>query len=59
MGSVSDLWLVPLGIGAGGAVLLLISVKRLETAVAGLRDSMRPLRVDPPRGRDDTGAGAL
>ena len=56
---MSELWLLPLGIGAGGVLLVLIAVKRLETAVTGLRDSMRPLRVEPPRGRDDSGARAL
>lgn len=57
MGSLSQLWLLPVGIGAGGAVLLVLAVKRLNANVAALKDSMRPLRVEARRSRGNSGTG--
>lgn len=59
MGSLSDLWLLPLGIGAGGAVLLAVTIKRLNADVAALKESMRPLRVEARRTRGNSGPGTL
>ena len=42
---MSDLWALPLVVGAAGAAGLLFAVKRLNDAAASLRDSMRPLRL--------------
>jgi hypothetical protein len=56
---LSDLWLIPLGVGAGGAVLLALAVRRLNARLAELKDSMRPLRVDAQRARRGPGAGTL
>ena len=57
MGSLSQLWLLPVGIGAGGAVLLVLAVKRLNANVSALKDSMRPLRVEARRSRGNSGTG--
>ena len=58
MGSLSELWLLPLGIGAGGAVLLGLTIKRLNADVAALKESMRPLRIQARRTRGNSGTGA-
>ena len=55
---MSGLWLLPLGIGAGGAVVLAVTIRRLNANVAALKDSMRPLRVDARATRRHPGAGA-
>ncbi|HET7524110.1 MAG TPA: hypothetical protein VFJ79_08215 [Acidimicrobiales bacterium] len=55
---MSDLWLLPLGIGAGGAVLLALTIKRLNADLAALKESMRPLRVEARRSRGNSGTGA-
>ena len=57
MGSLSQLWLLPGGIGAGGAVLLVLAVKRLNANVSALKDSMRPIRVEARRSRGNSGTG--
>ena len=54
---MSQLWLLPVGIGAGGAVLLVLAVKRLNANVSALKDSMRPLRVEARRSRGNSGTG--
>ena len=58
---MSELWLLPLGIGAGGAVLLALAIKKLNADVAALKESMRSLRVEArgTRGNSGTGAGTL
>ena len=45
MGPLSDLWLIPLGVGGAGAVAVLVFVRRLNRAVSELQRAMRPLRV--------------
>ena len=56
MGPLSDLWLVPLGVGAGGALALVLAIRKLNTGVSQLRDSMRPLRVNSRRGANTRAA---
>jgi hypothetical protein len=44
---VSPLWLLPLGVGAAGALLLALANRRLAREVAALRAALRPLRAHP------------
>lgn len=50
MGPLSDVWLVPLGVGAAGALALVLAIRKLNSAAESLRESMRPLRVNARRG---------
>ena len=43
---VNTLWLVPLAIGAAGAVALAAVTRRLAHELEGLQQAMRPLRSD-------------
>ena len=52
---MSQLWLLPLGVGAGGALIVVLAVKRLNSRVAALKGSMRPLRVRTRRPVDRSG----
>lgn len=54
IGSLSDLWLIPLGVGGAGAVALMVCVHRLNKSVSELHSAMRPLRV---RTRGDVRGG--
>ena len=45
MGSLSDLWLIPLGVGGVGALALLVCIRRLNETASELQRAMRPLRV--------------
>lgn len=51
---MSDLWLIPLGVGGAGAVALMVCVHRLNKSVSELHSAMRPLRV---RTRGDVRGG--
>jgi hypothetical protein len=42
---VSTLWLIPLGVGAVGALAGALTVRALTREVDALREAMRPLRA--------------
>jgi hypothetical protein len=56
---VSTLWLIPLGLGAVGALARAVTVRMLTRQVEALRESMRPLRAqrDARRGIPAPGPG--
>jgi hypothetical protein len=45
---LNDIWLLPLGVSAAGALILAAAAKKLNDAAASLRESMRPLRTRTP-----------
>ena len=45
-GDVNTLWLVPLALGAAGAVALAAVTRRLAHELEGLQQAMRPLRSE-------------
>jgi hypothetical protein len=42
---MSELWLLPLGVGAAGVVALALANRRLAREVEALRRALRPLRA--------------
>jgi hypothetical protein len=44
---MSSLWLLPLGVGAAGAVLLGLANRKLARELEALRQAVRPLRARP------------
>ena len=47
---VNTFWLVPLALGAAGAVALAAVTRRLAHELEGLQQAMRPLRSDATSG---------
>ena len=56
---MSTLWLIPLGVGAVGALAGALTVRALTREVDALREAMRPLRAqrDARRGIPAPGPG--
>ena len=54
---MSTLWLIPLGLGAVGALAGAVTVRMLTREVEALREAMRPLRAQREARRGMPGPG--